>query len=104
MHIFSIRTPISGEPHYWNAAVDRDVKIFPHAPAANPEVESMGRSYDLKIPQAPNPCPYPQWLLYGSHFEVSPKGKNDNAVDCVGGETVMTEVVRSQWSCLKRKL
>lgn len=104
MHIFSIRTPISGQPHYWNAAVDRDVKIFPHAPAANPEVESMGRSYDLKIPQAPNPCPYPQWLHYGSHFEVSPKGKNDNAVDCVGGETVMTEVVRSQWSCLKRKL
>lgn len=48
MHIFSIRTPISGQPHYWNAAMDRDVKIFLHAPAAIPEVELMGRSYDLK--------------------------------------------------------
>lgn len=74
--------------------------MFLHTPAAIPKVES----YDLKIPKAPSPCHFPRWLHYGSHFEVSPRGKLDNAVGRSRGETVMTVVVHSQWSCLKRKL
>lgn len=62
-------------------AVCRNVGILLHAPVAVPEVESMGRSADLKIPKAPSPCHFPQWLPRGCHFKVSPRGKADSAVD-----------------------
>jgi hypothetical protein len=61
--------------------VCRNVGMFLHAPVAIPEVESMRRAPDLKMPKAPSPCHFPQWLPGGRHFEVSPSGKADSAVD-----------------------
>lgn len=70
-------------------AVCGNIGIFLHACVAIPEVESMGGSLDLKIPKAPSPCRFPQWLPCGCHFKVSPGGMTEGC-GLSRGETVIT--------------